>query len=115
MDGAGSAQAWCEAVVAQLREHHEALDDAAARGWLDQIGRALGESLGEYGADLDDPRQRGALAAAGLVVHLSVAGPDEPPPSTGEVGGRLACLLAGLNHAVVHHQPHAGLEEALGG
>lgn len=100
-------QAWCDTVVAQLHQHHARgpLDDAATQGWLDQIGRALGDALGEYGTDLDDPRQRAAIAAAALVVHGSVCTPGEDSPSAEELGSRLACLLAALTHTVIHHQP----------
>lgn len=104
-------QTWCDTVVAQLHEHHACgpLDDAATQGWLDQIGRALGDALGEYGTDLDDPRQRAAIAVAGLVLHRSACVPDEPELSAEELGSRLACLLAALNHAVIHHQPRGDL------
>lgn len=94
---------WCDRVVAELRRHHEAGalgDDPSARAWLDEISQALAVGLGEWGFDLDDPRQRGAAATVALVLHQCAT--VEGSESTEEVAARLACLLAALCHTVVH-------------
>jgi hypothetical protein len=103
MSGAGGSDPlWCERVVGELRRHHDAVldDDGGARGWLDAIGEALAGGLAEWGCDLGDPRQRGAVAAAALVLHQCATLDDQE--ATEEVAARLACLLASLTHAVVH-------------
>lgn len=98
-----SDRAWCEHVIGELARHHQAGaldDDPGAGAWLDEIGRALTAGLGQWGCDLDDPRQRGAVATVALVLH-QCASTDGSEPAE-EWAARLACLLAALNHAVVH-------------